>query len=751
MTSLKKKLFYFSVVLFLFFLLILLYFSPSLISGNYLLSLDIFSEYDSIFKIENFKAHNNLLTDTVLQFLPYRAINQYYEGISFWNPYSLGGLPFFEDIQSRTFELTNLFANIFNIPLNYFFLFSAFLLLNFAGVSMYYFLKELKINSVASLSGAIVFIFSSPIIIWINYTLGATFVWLPFLFLCIEKIFNEKKVFFAFLSLAVSFQLFAGHPQAALINLIFISLYIIYKFVVLGKLDFKKMLLIVVFLILGIGLSSIQTIPAFNFIKQSEVYQTGRSHNSFSFLEEFKLQIFNIGDNFEVFKDRLKNRTLLLLQPNYFGNPVERNYKYPENALLNNYYETTSYTGIFSIILLVISAILFIKRKKVYFWFFCLVFSFVLSINLPFFSLLAYLPIINKINLGRLIFVFIFCLSVLVAFAVNILTKKIEQKINNKSLYVITTLIPLIIFVDLFVHFSFLQNNKNNISINDYKNNEIVNFLKDKEYRYIGISDLEGGIHVPLIPNQSMIFEIYDARGYFVMRPNRFFELSKKYLSRRGNYILADDIYSKNFLNIYSVKYILCDKNLCEKYKDAYNLIKEAGNIKVLENDDALPRAFIAYNYRPYSNIDEVHYALQNKNIKIEENILVEGDYSNNSSIVGITSVKIRNIDTDKIEITANAEEDGLLVLTDNYYDGWNVYVNNNKKDIIPVMGSLKGVFIKKGENHVEFFYKPKYFNFSIIVSCFSLLILIILYFYILNINIARGVIYFKKINKWNK
>ncbi|MBA4319638.1 MAG: hypothetical protein C0412_14655 [Flavobacterium sp.] len=183
-----------TIVSCLFLLLLFTYFFDAVKSKNFLLPLDIFSEYDPVFHADNRKSYNNLSSDILLQFLPYRAVNDYFKTIVFWNPHSLGGMPFFEDIQARSLEISNIIANIIQIPLKYFFFFSTIFLLMFAGLSMYFFIKELKLSNHAAIFAGIAFIFSSPIIIWINYTIGSTFIWLPFLFLAIEKIYNKKII-----------------------------------------------------------------------------------------------------------------------------------------------------------------------------------------------------------------------------------------------------------------------------------------------------------------------------------------------------------------------------------------------------------------------------------------------------------------------------------------------------------------------------------------------------------------------------
>ncbi len=727
MNKINNKCINFLLIFFLFFSLLSFFYFNSIKNENFLLPLDTLYEYDSVFEKENYKSFNPLTSDILLQFIPYRAINTFNDGITFWNSYSLGGLPFFEDIQSRTLEISNLLASLLNISLNYFFLFSTFFLLLFSGISLYYFLRELKLSTISALTGSIVFVFSSPVIIWINYTLGTTFIWLPFLFLCIEKIYNNNRYFLPIFSIAISFLIFAGHPQAALISITFVSIYVIYKFFKWKKTNIKKIVSIFIFLFLGITLSSIQSIPSFNFIKQSEVYQTGRGAGQDNFFSIAKNQFSEINATTSLFFERLKNNGILLFSPDYFGNSIERNYSYPEKPLYNNYFEQASYTGLLSIIISIIICIIFITKRKLHFWIFGFFISFALYANLPFINLFSYLPFINKFNLGRLTFVFIFCVSVLVAVGINEIIKKINIK-NKKLLNILLVFIALIFFFDLYIHSSFLVN-KSKSNVNDLKNNEIINFLKNTDDRFIGITSEKGGIHTPIIPNQSMIYQINDLRGYFVMTPNRFSELSEKYLSRRGNYLLADDIFSNNFLNIYSVKYIICDNKVCKKYENDYNVIKEGENVKILENDNALPRAFISYNFKSYKKIDSVHKVLDNYDSKVEENILIEGNFEKTSEIKGIDEAEIIKNNSDEIKIVAKSQERGLLVITNNYYEGWSAKVNGKEANIFPVFGSIQGIFIEEGLNTVELSYKPKYFNISLIISLISLLLIILSFF----------------------
>ncbi len=200
-----KKYFYF-ICLFIFSVLLLVFFWSNINSGNNI-PFDIVLEKDPTF-LSTMGAQNILFSDVPLQFLPYRELYSY-EGIfSFWNPYSLGGLPFFEDIQARQLDITNIIGLILNLSTNQYLLFSQLFLMLFGGFSVLLFLRALKISRVASLFASIIFMFSSPILIWINYPLGVSMVYLPFIFLCIENIYNKKIWFYPIFSIAIALQFF---------------------------------------------------------------------------------------------------------------------------------------------------------------------------------------------------------------------------------------------------------------------------------------------------------------------------------------------------------------------------------------------------------------------------------------------------------------------------------------------------------------------------------------------------------------
>jgi len=485
------------------------------------------------------------------------------------------------------------------------------------------------------------------------------------------------------------------------------------------------------FIFLGITLSSVQTIPAFRFIQQSDIYVTGRATQNSGLVAVVREELTNPKSQLQLAKERIKNNGILAVLPNAFGDPVKRDYVFPEQTLLNNYYETASYVGLLTLIFAIIGLYLLI-RKKSYFWVTSLILSFLIFTKIPYIDLLSFLPILSKINLGRLRFVFILSAVVLAAISINTLQKWLLKKVKRKNLvHLIMAGLTLLLLIDLYSNVSYLIGYQDK-SLSSFKDNKVLQYLADNnDARFIGLSPSRNGIGVPLIPNQSMLHGIYDIRGYFVMQPSKFFPLATRYLSRDGNNYFADDVFSRNFLNLYSIKYLVCANTDCSKYEDQYPIIIESKNSKVLVNDQALPRAFISYNVASYKSPGELYQALESNDANISKTVLIQ-DYDGPalSSDQTIDGANITKYKPDHISISVNAKHDGLLVLTDNFYPGWKAFVDNAEKEIIPVYGSLRGVFIDAGEHEITFQYRPVLFGSSIFISLVSAL-LIILFSYI--------------------
>jgi uncharacterized membrane protein YfhO len=73
-------------------------------------------------------------------------------------------------------------------------------------------------------------------------------------------------------------------------------------------------------------------------------------------------------------------------------------------------------------------------------------------------------------------------------------------------------------------------------------------------------------------------------------------------------------------------------------------------------------------------------------------------------------SVQITKYTPNVVEIKVQSSHPGLLFLSDNYYPGWNVYVNGKKTKIYRANYSFRAVEVPKGKSTVIFTYENWYF-----------------------------------------
>lgn len=87
----------------------------------------------------------------------------------------------------------------------------------------------------------------------------------------------------------------------------------------------------------------------------------------------------------------------------------------------------------------------------------------------------------------------------------------------------------------------------------------------------------------------------------------------------------------------------------------------------------------------------------------------------------------IKSVDykANTISAVCDMKSNGILVLSDLYYPGWKVYVNGEKRELLRTNDILRGVYLDKGENIVEFVYRPSALIIGTTVSVICLIMLV--------------------------
>jgi len=413
--------------------------------------------------------------------------------LPFWNRYNFCGFPLLSNPQASIFYPVTLILGLLFSTVTAYNL-SLLLLYSLAGIFLYLFLNEYKLNKLASFTAGLVFMFSGLMISNRSHPVFIyTMVWTPLILLFLEKYRKSRRLEFVLVSSIIySISFFAGHPQIFLYSSLVILLFIIYyTFIYEGGKKYYFLLSGLVFII-GFLIISIQLIPTYELIKNS---------------------IRNVTD-YNYFSSYSYNPKLLptLFFPFITGNPFYQFQNVPTYFGPWNYTEMIKYFGITTIPLLVFG--FFRKDKHKYFWIFLLVFSFLLVLgnHTPFYRLMYYVPLFNKFRVpSRNWFEFGLAFSVLVGFGFDYFIKLDKQKIKK-------IIIGIIIFFSSILSgfFVFYLLLKTKLKYN------LINFLvassEHSKYLLQNISLGNYSIFIPLIIISCTILAII----LFLFKKNKF-------------------------------------------------------------------------------------------------------------------------------------------------------------------------------------------------------------------------------------
>ncbi len=162
-----------------------------------------------------------------------------------------------------------------------------------------------------------------------------------------------------------------------------------------------------------------------------------------------------------------------------------------------------------------------------------------------------------------------------------------------------------------------------------------------------------------------------------------------------------------------------------------YRLV-HGGDVKIYENLDVLPRAFVVHQARVIHDDEGIIAAMQEESFVPDREVILNRDTTCRASTQGpaVTTegeggkdlVSILSYEPERVSIEAALESPGYLVLTDAYYPGWQALVDSQPAEILRADYYFRAVYLPRGEHVVEFIYDPVLFRIGLVVSLMSLL-----------------------------
>ena len=158
-----------------------------------------------------------------------------------------------------------------------------------------------------------------------------------------------------------------------------------------------------------------------------------------------------------------------------------------------------------------------------------------------------------------------------------------------------------------------------------------------------------------------------------------------------------------------------------------YRLI-HSGDVKIYENLDVLPRAFLLSNWVWQPDETAVLQALQQPEFSVRETAVLLGNGENQTGTTDpSTSAEITGYAPEQVVVQASSSQPQLLLLTDAYYPGWQVTVDGVPAELFQADGLFRGVQLPAGEHEVVFTFAPRSFQLGWLITAVGLMLLLLL------------------------
>jgi len=275
----------------------------------------------------------------------------------------------------------------------------------------------------------------------------------------------------------------------------------------------------------------------------------------------------------------------------------------------------------------------------------------------------------------------------------------------------------------------------------------------DSLYRIYSLSRIAGGMsysHTPqlafdrvyrmltrsLPPNLHMYHGLASADEYAELLHARYYEVFGRVLLHLAGRVdgPGDSRYCRKVFSMLNVKYIISPRALPELQLECLH----DGPVKIYRNRDVWPRAFLARQVIACADdaaeLRRIHAAdfepltafvpqaeLDRLPAQLRAAVSAGGPGPENAD------VRIEHCAANRVELRADTQAPGLLVLSDTWFPGWRALVNGSEEPLLRVNHTLRGVALGPGSSRVEFVYRPRSFIVGLAITALTALVLAVM------------------------
>lgn len=699
--------------------------------------------------------------DGIAYFYPLRVIAARIVESAFplWNPYIYSGFPFFAAIQTAVLYPPNWLgvllshAMAFNLSIIFHHAASAFF--------TYLYARLIGARDLAAFAAGIIFAFAGFTAAHLQHTMIIhSSVWLPVLLFIFEKLRKtlDVKCLLA-ASLAISLQVFAGHPQTVFQSFLILAFFMVFFACRMGpreRIRFIGLCFLAVFLSVLITLP--QLVATFELIRLSP-----RADMSYKFFTSFSFPPHLIPTVFFPF---------------LWGKGYGGKYWGP-------FVDYTGTEGFIGILPVVLAAIVFLKDRKgnphIRFWGIIGIAAFTLSFGryLPFYEILWHLPIFNLFRAsGRHWFEVDFAVAVLFSMG---LTYLLERKSFYRSAAIVVlialiaiTIISLTLFKEpLYRHITSSIKPMSIVRMADalsLKSPAIyipLLFMLSYVFWLLTVNLKAKSVYLKYLILPLVIAEALSFRTNFGLGPKRsevtamcgtgafgflvkqgegrtafmheklqpmqgamcglkMLEAFEELAITRYNDLLDLDtagvfnlwpvtLQNNAVLSMLNARYIVVSPRMegvismmRKDDRSVYKKVFSEGGTAVYLNRNALPLAFSISNLKGSPDYGDIKKRLLEDSFDPAKTAIVsEKDLAETGNAFTKGNVRVVSYKPGKVVLNTDFGGRGFVILSEQYYSGWKAFIDGKSTSIYQTNGVLKGVVVPEGAREVIFVYRP--------------------------------------------
>ena len=227
---------------------------------------------------------------------------------------------------------------------------------------------------------------------------------------------------------------------------------------------------------------------------------------------------------------------------------------------------------------------------------------------------------------------------------------------------------------------------------------------------------VERGTTALLASNLGTSMGLQSIQGYNAVHIARYDEYIRALNGRSQGYHNTDVVpqgLDSPLLDLLNVRYVVVpavagpDQSALRELKDAHPTVYGDDRVEVLENRDALPRAWIVHSARQTSQKEALDL-LSSGAVDPRRTALLERrpPYLAEPEEPSADRAVVTSYDADRIRLKSETGAPGLLMLSETYYPAWEAYVDGRPVPLYAADYMLRAVPVPAGDHTVELRYE---------------------------------------------